>query len=58
MFLLMRRTHLIERDVWGHRKDIEEYYRIPSSIIEKIRTIKIEDKSTEDIETKVSRKES
>jgi hypothetical protein len=55
MFLEMQRMQLIEGDVWGHRKDINEYYDIPSSVIEKIKEMKIEGKSSEDIETKVSR---
>ena len=29
MFLEMKRIQLIEGDVWGHRKDIKEYYDIP-----------------------------
>ncbi len=55
MFLEMQRIQLIEGDVWGHRKDINEYYRVPSSVIEKIKELKIEGKSTEDIEAKISR---
>ena len=55
MFLGMQRIQLIEGDVWGHRKDINEYYTIPSSVIERIKEMKIEGKSAEDIETSVSR---
>jgi len=55
MFLQMQRIQLIEGDVWGHRKDINEYYSIPISVIEKIKEMKIEGKSTEEIEKKVSR---
>jgi len=55
MFLGMQRIQLIEGDVWGHRKDINEYYRIPTSVIDKIKELKIEGKSTEDIEAKISR---
>jgi hypothetical protein len=55
MFLEMQRVQLIEGDVWGHRKDINEYYTIPSSVIEKIRELKSEGKSNEDIEAKISR---
>jgi hypothetical protein len=55
MFLGMQRIKLIEGDVWGHRKDINEYYSIPSSVVEKIRMMKNEGKSTEDIEAKISR---
>ena len=55
MFLEMQRIQLIEGDVWGHRKDINEYYAIPSSVIEKIKEMKIEGKATEEIEKKISR---
>lgn len=55
MFLEMQKIQLIEGDVWGHRKDINEYYTIPSSVTEKIKEMKAEGKSTEDIEAKVSR---
>ena len=55
MFLEMQRIELLEGDVWGHRKDINEYYAVPSSVIEKIKEMKIEGKSAEDIEAKISR---
>jgi hypothetical protein len=55
MFLEMQRIKILEGDVWGHRKDINEYYTIPSSVIEKIKEMKIEGKSAEDIEAKISR---
>ncbi len=56
MFLGMQRMQLIEGDVWGHRKDLYEYYDIPSSAIEKMKSMKNEGKSAEDIEEEVSRK--
>ena len=55
MFLQIQRIQLLEGDVWGHREDINEYYTIPSSVIENIKEMKIEDKATEEIEKKVSR---
>ncbi len=55
MFLEMQRIQLIEGDVWGHRKDINEYYSIPSSVLEKIRELKLEGTPAERIEEKVSR---
>ena len=55
MFLEMQRIQLIEGDVWGHRKDINEYYNIPSSVIDKIRELKSEGTPAERIEEKVSR---
>ena len=56
MFLEMQRIQLIEGDVWGHRKDLNEYYNVPASVIEKIKAMKNEGKSTEDIEKEVSKK--
>jgi hypothetical protein len=56
MFLKMQRIQLIEGDIWGHRKDLNEYYIIPSPIIEEIKELKTEGESTEVIEEIVSRK--
>jgi len=55
MFLEMQRIQLLEGEVWGHRKDINEYYSVPSSVIEKIKTMKTEGKPAEDIEAKISK---
>jgi hypothetical protein len=55
MFLEMQRIQLIEGDVWGHRKDINEYYTIPTSVIDKIKTMKTEGESIKNIEAKISR---
>jgi len=55
MFLEMQRIQLVEGDVWGHRKDIYEYYTVPVSVLEKIKDMKTEGKSSQDIEAKVSR---
>jgi hypothetical protein len=56
MFLEMQRVQLLEGDVWGHRKDLNEYYEVPSSVIEKIKLMRLEGKSTEDIKKEVSRR--
>jgi hypothetical protein len=55
LFLEMQRIQLIEGDVWGHRKDLNEYYNVPTSVIEKIKEMKSEGTPAEDIEAKVSR---
>jgi hypothetical protein len=55
LFLEMQRIQLIEGDVWGHRKDINEYYTVPTSVIEKIKEMKSEGTPAEDIEAKISR---
>ncbi|MHB8102778.1 MAG: DUF1699 family protein [Methanosarcina sp.] len=31
----MQRIQLLEGDLWGHRKDLNEYYSISSSVFEK-----------------------
>lgn len=36
MFLMMQGIELIEGDVWGHRKDINEYYTIDESVLQRI----------------------
>src|SRR5665648_622547 len=40
MFLEMQNIALLEGDVWGHRKDINEYYEIQPIIFEKISEFK------------------
>jgi hypothetical protein len=55
MFLSMKRIQLIEGDVWGHRKDLDDYYSVPSSVIDKIKVMRIKRKSTEDIEKEISK---
>ena len=55
MFLEMQRIQLIEGDVWGHRKDLSEYYNIPTSVINQIKELKSEGTPAERIEEKVSK---
>lgn len=55
MFLEMQKIQLIEGDVWGHRKDISEYFEIPSSVFARIKELKLEGKSIEEIKIRVSR---
>jgi len=55
MFLEMQKVQLVEGDVWGHRKDISEYFNIPSSAFERIKELKLEGKSIEEIKAKISR---
>ena len=55
LFLDMKRIQLIEGDVWGHRKDINEYSNIPASVIERIKELKSEGTPVERIGERVSR---
>ncbi|HEY3361405.1 MAG TPA: DUF1699 family protein [Methanosarcina sp.] len=54
MFLEMQKVKLLEGDVWGHRKDINEYYTVPPSIISKIKSMKAEGIPGETIAEKVA----
>lgn len=54
MFLEMQKVQLLEGDVWGHRKDINEYYSIPPSVIAKIKSMKAEGIPGERIAEKVA----
>lgn len=56
LFLQMQRIKLIEGDVWGHMKDLNDYYIVPSSVLEKINEMKFDGKSSEDIGEEISRK--
>ena len=40
MFLEMQKINLLEGDVWGHRKDINEYYNVSQNVLEKIQELK------------------
>jgi len=49
MFLKMQNIALLEGDVWGHRKDINEYYEIKPQILDRIKELKNEGTSKEEI---------
>jgi hypothetical protein len=49
MFLEMQGIGLLEGDVWGHRKDINEYYELKPRIFDRIEELKNENKSKEEI---------
>ncbi len=53
MFLEMQGIELLEGDVWGHRKDINEYYEIQPRIFDSIEELKNEGKSKEEIISKL-----
>ncbi|WP_440953634.1 DUF1699 family protein [Methanococcoides sp. FTZ1] len=55
MFLEMQKIRLIEGDVWGHRKDINEYYSVSPAVIERIREMKSEGISDDEVAGRLSR---
>jgi hypothetical protein len=40
MFLVMQGIELIEGDVWGHRKDVQEYYSIDDKVFNRIEQLR------------------
>ncbi|NPE29667.1 DUF1699 family protein [Methanococcoides sp. SA1] len=55
MFMDMQNIKLIEGDVWGHRKDINEYYTVSPAITERINAMRSEGISDDIIAEKLSR---
>lgn len=39
VFLEMQGIELLEGDVWGHRKDLDEYFTVEDATLEEIRTL-------------------
>ncbi len=55
MFLDMQGVELIEGDVWGHRKDINEYYTVDDSVIARIKQLRDGGANTNEIASTVSK---
>jgi hypothetical protein len=56
VFLEMQGVKLIEGDVWGHRRDLDEYFTIENAIIEEIHTLADNGASMDVVAEKVQRK--
>jgi hypothetical protein len=55
MFLEMQGVEIIEGDVWGHRKDIDEYYTVDDRVIDRINNLQSEGINADEIAGRVSR---
>ncbi len=55
MLLEMQGIALLEGDVWGHRKDINEYSEIKQEVFDKIERLKSEGLSESDISKRMER---
>ena len=55
MFLVMQGVELIEGDVWGHRKDINEYYSIDEIVMHRIAKLRASGANQDEIADAVSR---
>jgi hypothetical protein len=56
LFLEMQGIDLLEGDVWGHRKDIDEYYVVDEGAIEEIGALIKQGESIEDASAAIQRK--
>lgn len=57
MFLAMQNIALLEGDVWGHRKDINEYFEISKDTIDTINDLKSNNVSDSDIISAITREQ-
>ena len=55
MFLVMQGIEVIEGDVWGHRKDINEYYTIDDKVFNRINQLQTDGVEANEIAGTVSR---
>ncbi|MDM7934238.1 MAG: DUF1699 family protein [Methanothrix sp.] len=55
MFLTMQGVELIEGDVWGHRKDTDEYYSIDENIMERISSLRASGADSNEIAQTISK---
>jgi len=56
LFLEMQGITLLEGDVWGHRKDIDEYYIVDETAIEEIGNLISEGESIEETAAAIQKK--
>jgi hypothetical protein len=56
VFLEMQGVELLEGDVWGHRKDLDEYYTVDNATIEEIRTLTASGVAADDVANQIRTK--
>ena len=56
VFLDMQGIELLEGDVWGHRKDLDEYYTVDDTTVGEIRTLASSGVSTEEVASQIQKK--
>jgi hypothetical protein len=55
LFLEMQGIELLEGDVWGHRKDLDEYYTVDDATIEEIRTLAATGATADDVANQIQK---
>ena len=56
VFLDMQGIEMLEGDVWGHRKDLDEYFTVGDSTLEEIRALAASGASADDVANQIQRK--
>ena len=56
LFLEMQGIELLEGDVWGHRKDLDEYYTVDDATVEEIRALAASGTDADDVANQIQRK--
>jgi len=56
VFLDMQGIELLQGDVWGHRKDLDEYFTVEDTTVEEIRSLAASGANLDDVTDKVQKK--
>lgn len=56
VFMDMQGIEMLEGDVWGHRKDLDEYFTVEDTTVEEIRTLAESGVAVEDLANQVQKK--
>jgi hypothetical protein len=56
VFLEMQGVEMLEGDVWGHRKDLDEYFTVEDSTLEEIRALAAGGASVDDVADQIQKK--
>jgi hypothetical protein len=56
VFLVIQGINLLEGDVWGHRKDLDEYFTVEDATIEEIHSLADSGASMDDVTDKFQKK--
>ena len=56
VFMEMQGIDLLGGDVWGHRKDLDEYYTVEDATIEEIRTLTANGATADDVANQIQAK--
>ena len=56
VFLDMQDIELLQGDVWGHRKDLDEYFTVEDTTIEEIHSMAVGGASMDDVTDKIQKK--